>query len=81
MTTVTKKKLINGSFKLLLVIAFTAGTIVMLVKANTKTIDKHDTRLNCVETQNARIDEKVSSIYQDVRDIKQILLDRGNETS
>ena len=80
MATAKSRKLVNGSFKLLLVIAFTAGGIVFLVKANTKIIDKHDTRLNCVETQNARIDEKVSSIYQDVRDIKQILLDRGNET-
>jgi len=75
MTTVTKKKLINGSFKLLLVIAFTAGTIVMLVKANTKTIEKHDDRISCVETRSIRIDEKVSSIYQDVRDIKTLLSD------
>jgi len=75
MTTVTKKKLINGSFKLLLVIAFTAGTIVMLVKANTKTIEKHDDRISCVEIRSIRIDEKVSSIYQDVRDIKTLLSD------
>ena len=71
-----QKKLINGSFKWLVTIAFVAGGLAKMISLNTATIEKHENRISDCEKVSVRLETKQEAIHEDVKDIKRMLQDR-----
>ena len=84
--TTREKKMAWTTVKWLLTMAFLAGGIVYMVKGNSKSItlqaaviEKHDTRIRCVEKDTTSLQAVQEATHEDVKWIKNHLINGGHE--
>ena len=67
--TARQRKLVNGSIKWLIVIAFTAGGIVFMVKSNNQMLTDHEKRIDECEKADVSMCVKQEAMHADIKEV------------